>query len=514
MNDGSGAGPGPASTPPADPRDALFEVSHLARGAAGRSARAGVTILLFTAGKFALNLLGIAIVARLVPPSEFGIAALALPIAAIVTNTSGLGLGTAVVQREAVSHRLVSALWWVNALAGLVAAGALIVLAGPVAAFYDEPRVAPILWVLAAFAAIGPLSVQYAAILRRRMEIARLESIGAVGFAAGIGLGIATALAGGSYWAVIVQRMAPVALTFVMLLAFVPWRPSAPWRGAGWAEARGALGFGGALAGYNLLNSILNNAVSILVGRVFDAAAAGLFFRSWTLANLFPTRLVAPLSGAFLPSLSRLQGDGPAFRALFVRMVTRMHVVLMPVAVGLAAGGDLVALVLLGREWAAAGPLISILSVLVLQAPVSRGLNWTMTAQGRTGTMLLFGAAHAAVAVGAILWGLQHGLVETAAAFMASMLLFRMPLLLWLAARFTVLRAGDLWSAMAADWALALAAAGALWAGRALLPPMPVLAELVLLGAAVAAIYAVRVLSVPDLRADALRLLRLTRRAA
>ncbi|MGR3540517.1 MAG: oligosaccharide flippase family protein [Hasllibacter sp.] len=495
----------------ADPRDALFEVSHLAEGATGRSGRASVTILLFTALKFALNLVGIAIVARLVPPAEFGIAALALPVAAIITNPSGLGLGSAVVQREHVGHRLVSTLWWINAAAGLLAAVALALLARPVAAFYDEPRVAPVMWTLAVFAAISPLSLQYGAILRRRMQIGLLERIGTVGFALGIATGIVMALAGASYWAVIAQRMAPVAITFALLALLVPWRPSLPWRGAGWTEIRGALGFGGGLAGYNFVTQTLNNLVSVMVGRAFDAAAAGLYFRAWTFANLFPSRLVAPLSGAFMPSLARLQDDGPAFRALFVRMVTRMHVLTMPVAVGLAAGGDLVALVVLGPEWSGAGPLIAAFSVLVLQAPISRGLNWSLTAQGRTGTMLLFGLAHATVALAAIFWGLGQGVAQTAVAFMASMLLFRMPLLLWLAVRVTPLRAGDLRRAMAVDWTLAVAAAALLWGGRGLLPALPAIAELALLALAVGAIYAGRVLAAPDIRADALRLARRNR---
>ena len=496
-----------------DPRDALFEVSHLAEGATGRSGQASVTILLFTVLRFVVNIAGIAIIARLVPPSEFGIAALALPIAAIVTGLSDLGLGTVVVQRETINHRLVSTLWWLNAGMGLLTAGGLVLLAGPVAAFYDEPRVEPILWTLALFAAIGPLSVQYAGLLRRRMQVAALERITATGFVVGIALGIALALMGASYWAVIAQRMTPIAVVFLLLLAYVPWRPSAPWRGTSWPELRGALKFGGGLAGYGLVSESLNNLVSVLVGRVFDAVAAGLYFRAWSFADLFPLRLVAPLSGAFLPSLSRLQNDAAAFRALFVRMITRVQILTMPVAVGLAAGGDLVARVVLGEEWAAAGPLISIFSILVLQAPISRGLNWVLSAQGRTGVMLLLALAHAAVALLAIAWGLQRGVLETALAFMAVMVFFRMPLLLWLSVRFTHLRASDLRRAMLGDWVLAVGAAAGLWMGRTALPPMPALVELLLLAVAVAAIYGGRIVLDRGMRTDAMRLLH-RRRAA
>src|SRR5829696_6994067 len=75
------------------------------------------------------------VLARLLTPHEFGLAAMALVFSALVLAVSDFGLGTGLVQREKVTEDDRSTVFWTSVAIGLALAAAGLALSGPVAAF-------------------------------------------------------------------------------------------------------------------------------------------------------------------------------------------------------------------------------------------------------------------------------------------------------------------------------------------------------------------------------------------
>src|SRR6516164_7521863 len=92
-----------------------------------------------------LSLLSVATLARLLGPSSYGLMGMASLITIFLANFRDLGTAMAIVQRKSVSEKLLSSLFWVNCVLGVLLAFVCFLAAAPAAAFFHEPRVAPLL---------------------------------------------------------------------------------------------------------------------------------------------------------------------------------------------------------------------------------------------------------------------------------------------------------------------------------------------------------------------------------
>ena len=80
------------------------------------------------------------ILARLLTPSDYGVAAMVLVFSGLILIFSDLGLGTALVQRRELSERDRSTVFWTSLGAGLLFTVLGILAAGPIAKFYGQLR--------------------------------------------------------------------------------------------------------------------------------------------------------------------------------------------------------------------------------------------------------------------------------------------------------------------------------------------------------------------------------------
>ena len=83
----------PSNSGTPDPRDALFDTTEVEKGLKRKTAAASFLILTMAALKTVQQFAAIAILARLIPPSEYGIYALVVPAVMLGMALSTFGLG-------------------------------------------------------------------------------------------------------------------------------------------------------------------------------------------------------------------------------------------------------------------------------------------------------------------------------------------------------------------------------------------------------------------------------------
>ncbi len=491
-----------AQSPGADPRDAFFDVSGLAEGAGRRAGRASILVLAMAAAKLALQLASTVLLSRLVPPAEFGIASLALPVAILVSNMSQFGLSQPIVQMKTVTHGLVSTLFWVNLALGLAFGGLMAGLSGVAARFYHTPEVAPVFAALGISVLFSSVLTQYIAMLRRRLQVRVLEYGALAAFALSTAIALGAALLGASYWAVVLLQILQPVLSVAIYAAAIRWVPSPPWK-ADLRAARGALGFGGNVAAANLLQQVSAALPVMLIGRHYSPFETGLYQRSNTLAQLIPARAVSPLASVFVSTLARLQEDGPAFRAMFCRMLRNINLIVMPAGVMGIVTSDLMVPFVLGEDWAPAAPVLAWICVGLLQTSVDQALNWSVSATGASRQIRNFGLIHLAV-TGAVLLaaGFERPVEVLAAAIALGHLLLRIPAVIAIALRHTHLDFAAIARGYLIDLAASGAAIAAAFALRAAIADSSGWLQFCASGAAVAAVFGLRILADPEARRD------------
>ena len=121
-------------------KDQISSIDHLKSGLRERAVKStGIT--LFAQGiKLILQIGSIAILARLLEPSDFGLVAMVTVFTGLALQLMEGGLSMATIQRDQVTHAQISNLFWVNSALGIVLFLLGVSISPLVAIIYNEPR--------------------------------------------------------------------------------------------------------------------------------------------------------------------------------------------------------------------------------------------------------------------------------------------------------------------------------------------------------------------------------------
>ncbi|WP_139840098.1 oligosaccharide flippase family protein [Pseudoruegeria sp. SK021] len=456
--------------------------------------------------KAAQQLGSIAIIARLVPPEDFAVFALAMPGVVLATVLSNFGLPEAIIQRRQITHAQVSALFWANALLGLLAALALAALAVPAAGWFDEPRVTPIFQAIAVSVLFSAIVGQYVAIMRRTLQIRVTERATLAAELGASAVAIITALMGWSYWAPVLQQIAIPIFTLVLLMIAIRWLPSGP-RRSDFKDIRSSLSFGGFVAGSSLLTRMSQYIGTTIIGVTLGPTPTALYFRATNLAMLPQRRVMVPLSSVFGPTLARLQDDPPALSSMFGRLISRADLLLNPIAVGIACGAPWIVALMLGPDWTAVTPLLFWSSLFTLGAGLRNGLQYLFFACGKSRAFFWVSVLRFALVSLSLYLMAPYGIEVMIAAYMLAELFLILPALVIVADRTTPVK----WRAVVRftwfDFTFATGLAALL-----LLFVVPRLEgwdavpALAVLGGLIGTAYVAKVLLTPELRGEVIRI--------
>jgi O-antigen/teichoic acid export membrane protein len=426
------------------------------------------------------------VVARLVSPDAFGVAAMVLVVSSFVLVFSDLALGTALVQRRELSERDRSTVFWTGAGVGLLFTLVGVGLAGPVASFYGEPQVRNLFMVFSLTFLVTALGTTQTALLTRELAFRSLElRIMAASLGGGV-VGVVAAVQGLGAWAIILQQLAVAVISTALLWAVSPWRPRFAFSRA---SLRDLGGFSLNVFGTRLLFVLRENAGSLLVGRVLGAAALGVFAVSSTVVLTSLSRVAVPIGEVMFPALSRMQGDRERMTAAWVRTTRTVGAVVVPAMLGLVVLAPDLVVVVLGERWRAAVPVVQILAGIGIVQSLNAFNSSILMALDRTRTLFRYSLVFCIGNIGAFAAGLPWGIVGVATAYAIASALIE-PLYAWLAVRALGVSPRRFAGELAGIVEAAALMAGAVLVARLLLvhegvPPAARVVVLVALGAAV-----------------------------
>jgi O-antigen/teichoic acid export membrane protein len=355
-----------------------------------------------------------AILAHLLSPHDYGLAAMVLAFSALVYLFSDLSFGTALIQRREITEADRSTVFWTS-----VGAGALFTLigfaaAGPIASFYGEPEVEPLFRALSLTFVIAALSSTQLALLTRSMDFRTLELREIAATLVAGACGITAALAGLGPWALILQQVAASVTSTVLLWICTAWRPHLRFSRA---SLRDLGGFSANVFGARLLFFANRNVDNILIGRFLGPAALGAYAIAYNLMLIPLSQISIPLQDVLFPAFSRMQHDVARIKAGWLRANLIVGSITIPAMVGLILVADDFVAVVLGDQWDSAVPVLQILAWVGLLQSL-QGLNGSvLRALDRTATLLRYSVVAVIAATGAVIVGLPHGIVGVAAAY-------------------------------------------------------------------------------------------------
>jgi PST family polysaccharide transporter len=381
------------------------------------------------------------VLARLLSPADYGLQSMVLSLTNFLFLFKDAGLSSAAVQREQLTHEQASTLFWINV--GLGAALTILTAAmGPIlAVFYKEPR---LLWVTAASSSVflfNGLASQHHALLDRSMRFATSAKIGILSASVGTAVAIIMALRGYGYWALIAQNICIPVIDAAAVWIAMPWFPGRPQRTSG---IRSMLRFGGTTTLNGIVVYLAYNTEKILIGRYWGVAPLGLYGRAYQLASLPVQQIIGAVHGVAFPILSRTQGDIQRLLRLFLKSLTLVVSLTIPVVITSSIFADEIVRTVLGPKWTGVATVLRLLSPTMLVLALVNPFSWFLKATGRVGRSMKIALLIAPLVILGVLVGLRRGPSGVAAGYSGAMVLLFVPLVAW-AIHDTGISARDYW---------------------------------------------------------------------
>ncbi len=337
-----------------------------------------------------LSLLGsMVVLARLIPPAEFGPYAVAVVAQELALGIQSQGVGNALVQRQGADREHIQAGHALALITGLVLAG-LMMLA---ATFIAEPifggPTASLVRLTAPFCLITAISIVPTSTLRRKLEFRRLTILDMVSTAFRVGGSVGLAVAGFGAKSIVYGTLAGAVVGAVGAWIWAP--PPAP--RLLWRKAREVLEFGGPASLAAISWTCFRNCDYAIVGVRLGTLSAGLYFRAYNLGVEYQKKVSDLMVTVAFPVLSRTSSETELadMRGEVTRLLTMM---LFPLLTLLAIVAPVLIPWFLGPDWDAVIVPTQILAIGGASTLVIDTAGVALAAGGRSRAMLGFGVAH------------------------------------------------------------------------------------------------------------------------
>jgi O-antigen/teichoic acid export membrane protein len=381
-------------------------------------------ISLFQIARQLLQVGSVSVLARRVPPSGYGLVAMAVVIIAFLESVRDAGTGSALVREREVSDDLAATVFWFTCILGIFITLIMIAVSWPAARFFHEPQVATVLQFLSIGFFVGTIGVVPLAMLNRDMAFRKVALAQTAGAVSGTVVAVTVALAGGKVWSLVSGSIATSTVATLAIWIASPFRLKAVFRPT---DARHMLSFGLNLSGFNVLNYFSRNADNLLVGRFLGSVPLGFYQMGYMLMTYPIQNFAAVVAQVVYPALSKIQDDRERFRAAYLRTCRLIGLLTFPLMLGLAVTAQPFVRVFLGARWMPVAGLLIVFAPLGAAQSIYTTVGLIYNTQGRPDILLRWSMFASVMYVGSFALGLRWGILGVAACYAFVWLLLMVP---------------------------------------------------------------------------------------
>ena len=305
-----------------------------------------------------LSLVVFIILGRLLSPADFGLAALALSISAVLAVFVDAGLAQALVQREVIEEEDAHSVFWTSIGISLLIYLLLILLSPLLALIFNQPSLTKIIPVSGLVLILSALSNVPAALLEREMRFSTLALRQLTGALLGATAATGAALHGAGVWALVIQPVVSSCVGTIVLWRAAKWRPQLIYSSAS-AKKLGT--FGAQVLAIEFLNVMHSNIDKFVIGAHFSAATLGNYFVAQRILTIIIDMFSSTFSKISFTTFSRLQTDPARTMRYFLFFTFAGCAIATPIFSALIAFGKEIIELLFKDRWGESVPLMMLM---------------------------------------------------------------------------------------------------------------------------------------------------------
>ena len=302
-----------------------------------------------------ISLVSTAILARLLAPEDFGLAAIVLSTIMIMEGLTAVALGSVLIYEKTPTRDDYDTAWTISVIRGLMLGGIVLLATYPIVAFVGDDR---LFWPLVVIAlkpvlmgANNPRFVDFEKNLRFHIPVICMLSTRT----ASVSVTIYLALTMKSYWALVIGDL--VAVVTMLILSYV-MRPHPPRFTL--SKFKKFFDFSLWITLSVALGTLNTNLDAIFTGGLINVRAAGLMSMSKQITEIATFELSNALARALFPGLATIRDRREYLKTKVVEGLGYSAILFLPIGMGLASVAAPAVRLALGEQW---GDTVSIIQV-------------------------------------------------------------------------------------------------------------------------------------------------------
>ena len=358
---------------------------------------------------------------RLLNPEDFGLVAMATVLIEFMRVFIDQGMVESIIQMRNLDDEHLDSAFWLSIAMGMGFCVSGIALAGPIAFFFEDERLAPVIMAFCPVFLLVALTTTQEAILRRSLNLKALALRSLIARIVGGASGIAAALYGLGVWSLVVQNLVGAATAVVVLWTVSSWKPGFRFSVQKWKEMAK---FGVNIIGVRLLNSVDLNIDNLLIGKFLGPVTLGYYTVAFRLIRMTITTLNGVTNDVLFPVFSRLQHDPEKLKEGVCSALKYLALFAFPVFLGLSVTAPEIVEGVFGREWAPSIVPMQILAIGGLVIAIISIYRSLLLAMGKPSWILCIRIFATFIRVFAFVIALRWGIKGVSMAFVISTFVF------------------------------------------------------------------------------------------
>jgi len=272
------------------------------------------------------------ILVRLLSPIDFGLMGIVRVALNMLERFTETGIGAALVQKKEVGESTLNTTWVITAIRGAILFIALYVFAMPIARFYNNEHLSPILkFVSFSFLFSGITSVSvflFVKELNFKNKII-LEQANAISATV---VSVILAIIFRNVWALAIGYLVGTIVGFIFSYILHPFRPSFKFD---LNAAKGLFDFGKYIFAAGIVVFLAMQGPDALVGKILGLNSLGFYVIAFNIANMPATSVTHLTSQIAFPVYAKLQDDLPKLREGYLKIIRLITFLSAPLAGGI-----------------------------------------------------------------------------------------------------------------------------------------------------------------------------------
>lgn len=314
-----------------------------------------------TYGKTIVNIVVGIILARILPPEDFGLIGMTVIFTGLADLFTTMGMGASVIKIKNLTNNHIRVATTFTISTSIMVFLIIWFSAPFISDFYNEERLIPIFRTLSLIFIIkGLTTVSYGRIVKK-IDFKSILKIELSGFIFGYSLfSIAFAILGFGVWSLVIGRLLSSIISSVFTLIVVPPNLRFLFRKE---EFKELFSFGAGISISKLIHYAATNIDYLIIGKFLSPFSLGLYQRSYNLMTLPITKVSSGIYNVLFPAFSEAQNDVKKLQRGYFRTVQSVVFLLFPILTAMMVASEFVILGLYGPNWEGA---IDVFQILII----------------------------------------------------------------------------------------------------------------------------------------------------